>query len=53
MAGFFLALMDGITFSLTQQQQLPRAALVAEAIALVIDGLAPRDGPAAAAAGAA
>jgi AcrR family transcriptional regulator len=44
MAGFFLALMDGIAFSLTQQQDLPRAALVAEAIALMLDGIAPRHG---------
>lgn len=42
MAGFFLALMDGITFSLTQQRHFERAALVGEALSLMVDGLAPR-----------
>lgn len=42
MAGFFIALMDGITFSLTQQNHLPRAALVAEAVDLMLYGVTPR-----------
>lgn len=39
MAGFFIALMDGITFSLTQQGHLPRQVLVESAIDLMLYGI--------------
>jgi AcrR family transcriptional regulator len=41
-AGFFLALMDGITFSLTQSQTLPRQAMDEEVIRMMLDGIRPR-----------
>ena len=44
MAGFFISLMDGITFSLTQQEHLPRPQLVEEAVRLMLDGLRPGGG---------
>ena len=42
LAGFFISLMDGITFSLTQQDHVPRPILADEAIRLMLDGLRPR-----------
>jgi AcrR family transcriptional regulator len=39
MAGFYIALLDGITFSLTQQNHLPRAALTQEAVKLLLYGI--------------
>jgi AcrR family transcriptional regulator len=42
MAGYFISLMDGITFSLTQQNRVPRAILAEEAVTLMLDGLRPR-----------
>ncbi len=39
MAGFYIALLDGITFSLTQQDHLPRAALTREAVRLMLHGI--------------
>lgn len=42
LAGSFLALMDGVTFSATQQRNVPRDILSAEVIALLLDGLRPR-----------
>jgi TetR/AcrR family transcriptional regulator, cholesterol catabolism regulator len=50
MAGFFIALMDGITFSLTQQNHLPREALVTAAVDLMLNGVTPRPGTSAVAA---
>jgi AcrR family transcriptional regulator len=44
LAGYFISLMDGITFSLTQQTQVPRSLMAEEAIALMLDGLRPRAG---------
>lgn len=39
MAGFYIALLDGITFSLTQQDHLPRGALTREAVRLMLYGV--------------
>ncbi len=44
LAGYFISLMDGITFSLTQQNHVPRPVLVEEAIRLMLDGLRLRPG---------
>lgn len=38
-AGFFIALLDGITFSLTQQQNVPRSVLAREAVQLMLVGI--------------
>lgn len=45
LAGFFISLMDGITFSLTQQNSLPRRVLVEAAVDLVLYGIVGRGGP--------
>lgn len=39
LTGFFIALLDGITFSLTQQSHLPRAVLAREAVRLMLHGV--------------
>ncbi len=45
MAGFYVALLDGITFSLTQQQHVPRALLTDAAVSLMLYGIAARTEP--------
>lgn len=45
MAGFYIALLDGITFSLTQQNHLPREVLTREAVALMLHGLSAHPEP--------
>lgn len=45
LAGFFIALLDGITFSLTQQSHLPRATLTREAVRLMLYGIVSGDEP--------
>lgn len=42
LAGFFISLMDGITFSLTQQSHLPRQVLVETAVDLLLHGITPQ-----------
>jgi hypothetical protein len=45
MAGFYIALLDGITFSLTQQYHLARADLTREAVTLMLQGVAAGTAP--------
>jgi AcrR family transcriptional regulator len=45
LAGFFLSMMDGITFSETQQSIMTRAAMETELVKLLLDGLRPRVQP--------
>jgi TetR/AcrR family transcriptional regulator, cholesterol catabolism regulator len=44
LAGSFLWLMDGINYGLTRTGAPPRAVMVTDLIALLMDGLLPRDG---------
>ena len=42
LAGFFLSMMDGITFSQAQQTHLPREIMTDEMIGVLLDGIRPR-----------
>lgn len=45
LAGFFVSLLDGITFSLSQQQRLSRPVMSQAMLSLFLDGLRPRPEP--------